>query len=183
MLRMFRDGPLSRRPPEEIRYGTGKSALGQVLVALSDKGIVSIVVRSNRAQLAGEIRERFPKARLVHDEKRCAPTVTKVLKYMAAPFGRFPLRLDMRGTELQKRVWEEVRKVPFGATSSYSQIAEAIGAPKAIRAVASACSRCLHAFAVPCHRVLHKGGDARDANGKRRLAWVKYEAKLAKNRR
>src|SRR6185436_4413241 len=59
MLRMYRDGPLSRRPPEEIRYGTGKSALGQVLVALSDKGIVSIVVRSDRARLAGEIRERF----------------------------------------------------------------------------------------------------------------------------
>jgi AraC family transcriptional regulator, regulatory protein of adaptative response / methylated-DNA-[protein]-cysteine methyltransferase len=176
---MFRDGPLSRRPPEELRFGTGKCALGHVLVALSDKGIVSIVVRSSKAQLAGELRERFPKAALVHDEKGCAATVAKVLKYIAAPFKPFSLPLDYRGTELQKRVWEEVRKVPFGTTSSYSKIAEAIGAPKAIRAVASSCSRCMHAFAVPCHRVLHKGGDARDANGKRRLAWVNYEAKLA----
>ena len=175
---MFRDGPLSRRPSEKIRYGTGRCALGHVLVALSDKGIVSIVVRVRKAQLAGEIRERFPKAELVHDEKGCAPAVAKVLKYIAAPFKPFSLPMDMRGTELQKRVWEEVRRIPFGGTSSYSKIAEAIGAPKAIRAVASSCSRCMHAFAVPCHRVLHKGGDARDANGRRRLAWVNYEAKL-----
>ena len=179
---MFRDGPLSRRPPEKIRYGTGKCALGHLLVALSDKGIVSIIVRSGRTQLVDELRERFPKAELVADEKGCASKVAKVLKYIAAPFKPLSLPLDLRGTELQKRVWEEVRRIPFGSTSSYSKIAEAIGAPKAIRAVASSCSRCMHAFAVPCHRVLHKGGDARDANGKRRLAWVNYEAKLlAKN--
>jgi AraC family transcriptional regulator of adaptative response/methylated-DNA-[protein]-cysteine methyltransferase len=179
---MFRDGPLRRRPPEEIRYGTGKCALGHVLVAEGGQGIVSIVIRGSKAQLAGEVRERFPKAALLHDEKGCAGTVAKVLKYIAAPFRPFPLALDFRGTELQKRVWEEVRRIPFGATSSYSRIAEAIGAPKAIRAVASSCSRCMHAFAVPCHRVLHKGGEARDAGGGRRLSWVAYEAKLAAKR-
>jgi AraC family transcriptional regulator of adaptative response/methylated-DNA-[protein]-cysteine methyltransferase len=179
---MFRDGPLSRRPPEEIRYGTGRCALGHVLVAESEKGIVSIIVRGKKADLAGEIRERFPKAGLIHDERGCAPTVAKVLKYIAAPFKPFALPLDYRGTDLQQRVWEEVRRIPFGETSSYSKIAEAIGAPKAIRAVASSCSRCMHAFAVPCHRVLHKGGDARDENGKRRLAWVAYEAKLLAGR-
>jgi len=176
---VFRDGPLSRRPPEEIRYGTGKCALGRVLVALSDKGIVSIMIRQQAAQLAGDLKARFPKAELVQDEKGCAPVVARVLEYIAAPAGRFALPLDVRGTELQKRVWNEVRKIPLGGSSTYTKIAAAIGAPKAIRAVASSCSRSCFAFAVPCHRVLHKA-----ASGKagRQYRWVAYEAKLLARR-
>jgi AraC family transcriptional regulator of adaptative response/methylated-DNA-[protein]-cysteine methyltransferase len=176
---MFRDGPLSRRPREEIRYGTGTSAVGPVLVALSDKGIVTIMVREKPAQLIRDIQARFPKADLRRDEKGCAATVAKVLRYIAAPVGRFKLPLDIRGTELQQRVWQEVRKIPFGQTSSYSRIAEAIGHPKAIRAVAQSCSRSWFAFAVPCHRVLHKGGaspgNRRDG---RQYRWVDYEDNL-----
>ena len=106
-----------------------------------------------------------------------------MVKYIAAPFTRFKLPLHIRGTELQQRVWNEVRKIPFGATSTYSKIAEAIGAPKAIRAVANSCSRSWFAFAVPCHRVLHKGGaspgNRRDG---RQYRWVDYEAKLLAKR-
>jgi AraC family transcriptional regulator of adaptative response/methylated-DNA-[protein]-cysteine methyltransferase len=176
---MFRDGPLSRRPPEEIRYGTGKSAVGPVLVASSDKGVVTIMVREKQAQLIRDVQTRFPKAHLIRDEKGCAPVVAKVVKYIAAPFPRFALPLDIRGTDLQKRVWNEVRRIPFGQTSTYSKIAEAIDAPKAIRAVANSCSRSGFAFAVPCHRVLHKGG-ASSVNRRdgRQYRWVAYEAKL-----
>lgn len=180
---MFRDGPLRRRPPEEIRYGTGKSAVGPVLVASSDKGIVTIMVRANQAQLIRDIEARFPKAELIRDEKGCAPVVARVVKYIAAPFRRFRLRLDIRGTELQQRVWREVRKIPFGGTSTYSKIAETIGAPKAIRAVAGSCSRSWFAFAIPCHRVLHKGGgtpgNRRDG---RQYSWVDYEDELGVKR-
>jgi AraC family transcriptional regulator of adaptative response/methylated-DNA-[protein]-cysteine methyltransferase len=177
---MFRDGPLIRRPPEEIRYATGRCALGALLVAVSEQGVAAIVIRDRPATLLQEL--DFPKARLIRDEKACKPVLEKVVAFIAAPFGRFPLALDLRGTAFQKAVWNEVRRIPIGTGSSYTQIAEAIGAPKAIRAVASACSRCMHAFAVPCHRVLHKGGDARDEGGKRRLAWVAYEAKLLSQR-
>ena len=176
---MFRDGPLSRRPAEIIRYGTGKSAVGPVLVASSDKGIVTIMVRAKQTQLIRDIRERFPKADLIRDEKGCAPAVSKVVGYIAAPFGRFQPPLDVRGTELQQRVWSEVRKIPFGRTSTYSTIAEAIGAPKAIRAVANSCSRSWFAFAVPCHRVLHKGGASpENRRDGRQYRWVDYEARL-----
>jgi AraC family transcriptional regulator of adaptative response/methylated-DNA-[protein]-cysteine methyltransferase len=176
---MFRDGPLSRRPPEEIRYGTGKCALGYVLVALSDNGIVTIMIRDKAERLPQDLRPRFPKATLLHDEKACGAVVAKVVRYIAAPVGRFKLPLDIRGTELQQRVWHEVRKIPFGRTSTYSKIAEAIGAPKAIRAVANSCSRSWFAFAVPCHRVLHKGGASpgRRRDG-RQYRWVDYEAKV-----
>jgi len=169
---MFRDGPLTRRAPETIRYGTGRCALGALLVALSDKGIVTIMVRDTRSRLIQDLEARFPNAKFVPG---CKATVGKVAKYIAAPFRPFPLRLDIRGTDLQQRVWSEVRKIPFGETSTYSKIAEAIGAPKAIRAVASSCSRSWFAFAVPCHRVLHTG---RPREG-RQYDWVEYEAKLA----
>src|SRR6185295_13347826 len=109
---MFRDGPLSRRPREEIRYGTGKSAVGPVLVAASDKGIVTIMVLEKQDQLIRDIRARFPKADVQRDEKGCAAIVAKVVKYIAAPVGRFKPPLDIRGTELQQRVWREVRKIP-----------------------------------------------------------------------
>ena len=176
---MFRDGPLSRRAPETIRYGTGRCALGALLVAWSERGIVSIMVRETQSRLIRDLGTRFPKATLVRDEKSGKATVDKVARYIAAPFRPFPLLLDIRGTDLQQRVWSEVRKIPFGATSTYSKIAEAIGAPKAIRAVANACSRSWFAFAIPCHRVLHKGGaspgNRRDG---RQYRWVDYEDNL-----
>jgi AraC family transcriptional regulator of adaptative response/methylated-DNA-[protein]-cysteine methyltransferase len=137
------------------------------------------MVREKQAQLLRDVQARFPKANLIRDEKGCSATVAKVVRYIAAPIGRFKLPLDIRGTGLQRRVWDEVRKIPFGQTSTYSKIAEAIGAPKAIRAVANSCSRSWFAFAVPCHRVLHKGGaspgNRRDG---RQYRWVEYEDNL-----
>lgn len=179
---MFRDGPLTRRAPETIRYGTGRCALGALLVASSDRGIVSIMVRDAPSALIRDLGKRFPKARLVRDEKGTRSTVAKVARYIAAPFGPFTLPLDIRGTELQQRVWNEVRKIPFGRTSTYSEIAKAIGNPKAIRAVASSCSRSWFAFAVPCHRVLHTGAKPGRGREGRQYDWVDYEASLAAKR-
>ena len=180
---MFRDGPLTRRAPETIRYGTGRCALGPLLVASSERGIVSIMVRDTPTRAIRDLGARFPKANLVRDEKGSKATVAKVARYIAAPLRPFPLPLDIRGTDLQQRVWSEVRKIPFGQTSTYTKIAEAIGAPKAIRAVAQSCSRSWFAFAVPCHRVLHKGGaTAQNRRDGRQYDWVDYEAKLARKR-
>jgi AraC family transcriptional regulator, regulatory protein of adaptative response / methylated-DNA-[protein]-cysteine methyltransferase len=177
---MFRDGPLTRRAPETIRYGTGRCALGALLVASSEGGIVSIMVRDTPTRAIRDLGARFPRASLVRDEKGSKATVAKVAKYIAAPFRPFALPLDIRGTDLQQRVWNEVRKIPFGETSTYSKIADAIGAPKAIRAVAQSCSRSWFAFAIPCHRVLHKGGDtAQHRRDGPQYDWVDYEAKLA----
>jgi len=180
-LRRFDDGPLRARPPEEIRYATGICALGLLLVATSDEGIVTIMIRKKAALLLPELQERFPKASLLHDEKGLRPVVAKVIRYVAAPVVPFDLPLDVRGTEFQQRVWREVRKIPFGQTSSYSKIAEAIGTPKAVRAVGSSCTHNWLAFAVPCHRVLHKHG-ANPAAERRpdsiQYRWVDYEAGL-----
>ena len=180
---MFRDGPLSRRAPETIRYGTGRCPLGALLVASSEKGIVTIMVRETQSALVRDLTARFAKASLARDEKGMKTTVAKVAKYIAAPFRPFALPLDIRGTALQQAVWSEVRKIPFGQTSTYTAIAAAIGHPKAIRAVAQSCSRSWFAFAVPCHRVLHKGGaTAQNRRDGRQYRWVDYEAKLAARR-
>jgi len=178
---MYRDGPLRRRPPEEIRYGIGKCPLGALLVASGAKGIVSIIVRDEGVRLIQELNRRFPKAELVRDERGMRAVVSRVAKYIAAPVRRFELALDLRGTVLQQRVWNEVRKIPFGATSTYAKVAAAIGAPKAIRAVAQSCSRSWFAFAIPCHRVLHTGGKRRNEGVQYR--WADYEAKLAARRK
>ena len=180
-LRWFDDGPLRARPPEDIRYALGKCALGFLLVASSDEGIVTIMIRKKAALLLPELQERFPKASLVHDEKGLRSVVAKVVRYVATPVAPFDLPLDIRGTAFQQSVWREVRKIPFGQTSTYSKIAEAIGAPKAVRAVGSSCTHNWLAFAVPCHRVLHKHG-ANPAAERRpdsiQYRWVDYEAGL-----
>lgn len=175
---MFRDGPLRRRVPETLLYATGRCALGALLVAWSGKGIAAIMVRDSASALARDLAARFPKANVVRDEKRGEATVAKVARYIAAPFRPFPWRLDLRGTELQQRVWSEVRRIPFGETSTYASIAAAIGKPKAIRAVAQSCSRSRLAFAVPCHRVLHTGAKPGSRRQGRQYEWVAYEAKL-----
>jgi AraC family transcriptional regulator of adaptative response/methylated-DNA-[protein]-cysteine methyltransferase len=179
---VFRDGPLRIRPPEEITYGTGKCALGAILVASSTKGIVTIMIRKKAAELLRDLQPRFPKAILIRDEKACKATVAKAVRYIAAPIGVFDLPLDIRGTPFQQHVWREVRKIPFGETSTYSAIADAVGAPKAVRAVGSTCTHNWWAFAVPCHRVLHKSAaspERRNQPGTIQYRWVDYEAGLA----
>ena len=98
---MFRDGPLTRREPETIRYATGRCALGALLVASSERGIVSIMVRDTPARAIRDLGARLPKASLVRDEKGSKAAVAKVARYIAAPFRPFALPLDIRGTELQ----------------------------------------------------------------------------------
>ena len=95
----FRDGPLTRRAPETIRYGTGRCVLGALLVASSVRGIVSIMVRDTRSRMIRDLGARFPKANLVRDEKGSKATVARVARYIAAPFRPFALRLDIRGTD------------------------------------------------------------------------------------
>ena len=88
---MFRDGPLTRRAPETIRYGMGRCALGALLVASSERGIVSIMVRETQSRLIRDLGTRFPRANLVRDEKGSKATVAKVARYIAAPVRPEPL--------------------------------------------------------------------------------------------
>jgi AraC family transcriptional regulator of adaptative response/methylated-DNA-[protein]-cysteine methyltransferase len=176
-MRMRYDGPLTFKRPEDITFGTARSSLGPVLVASSTKGIVSILLGRKTLELIRNLRERFPKANLIRNEREAKAVLSRVLSYIEAPLEAFDLPLDLRGTPFQKRVWEEVRKIPIGETSTYSRIAERIDAPKAIRAVANTCAANGFAFAVPCHRVLHKDGTGYGSSRGRQDRFLKHEAK------
>ena len=88
-----------------------------------------------------------------------AATVREVVEFLEEPKAALALPLDLRGTAFQRRVWEALVAIPFGETRTYGQMAEAIGAPKAVRAVARACAQNHVSLAVPCHRVVGKDGD------------------------
>ncbi|WP_199544420.1 bifunctional DNA-binding transcriptional regulator/O6-methylguanine-DNA methyltransferase Ada [Paraburkholderia kururiensis] len=141
-----------------VRYASAPTALGYVLVAATDKGICRIAFGDEPAALADELRAEFSNARLAEDAVRIAPFIARVEAYLDGEQERVELPLDIAATAFQQRVWDALQRIPYGETRSYSQIAEVVGAPRAVRAVASACASNPVALAIPCHRVVQKGG-------------------------
>jgi AraC family transcriptional regulator of adaptative response/methylated-DNA-[protein]-cysteine methyltransferase len=141
-----------------VHYASAPTSLGLVLVAATDKGICKITFGDDRAPLVDELRKEFASAELIDDPARLAPFVEQIDAYLRGKRQRFDLPLDIAATAFQQRVWEALRRIPYGETRSYSQIAEAVGSPHAVRAVASACASNPVALAIPCHRVVQKGG-------------------------
>ena len=148
----------AEKPREEIVFGLGESSLGHVLIATSARGVVTASIGRDPDRLIEELEERFPKARLVQEDRDCARPLALVIEAIEKPGRPLELPLDLRGTAFQVLVWNAVRKVTTGQTSTYSEIAAAIGKPKAIRAVGTACANSSMALLVPCHRILHKDG-------------------------
>jgi AraC family transcriptional regulator of adaptative response/methylated-DNA-[protein]-cysteine methyltransferase len=143
---------------EDIRFAVGQSSLGAILVASSDKGVASILIGDDPDELVRDLQDRFPKARLVGGDKEYESMVVRVVSFVEAPRIGLNLPLDVRGTAFQRRVWQALQDIPVGQTSSYSEIARKIGAPKAVRAVAGACAANNIAVAIPCHRVVRNDG-------------------------
>lgn len=141
-----------------IRFAFGDSTLGAVLVAASERGICSISLGDQRQELQEDLQKRFPNAELVCADKEFARTVAAVVGLVEAPNGSFNLPLDIRGTAFQQKVWQALQKIPAGETMSYTELARRIGAPKAVRAAASACASNKLAIAIPCHRVVGASG-------------------------
>lgn len=141
-----------------LRFAVTRCSLGYVLVAASDKGIAAIDLGQDRNALVMSFEKRFPHANLVSRAKDFDKLVTKVVNFVEQPDGALDLPLDIRGTAFQQRVWNELQKLDPGTTASYSDIAKQIGAPKAVRAVASAIAANVLAIAIPCHRVVRADG-------------------------
>ncbi|MBI1406716.1 MAG: bifunctional DNA-binding transcriptional regulator/O6-methylguanine-DNA methyltransferase Ada [Caulobacter sp.] len=142
----------------EIRFAVGQSSLGAILVARSDKGVCAILMDDDPAVLVRDLQDRFPKATLIGDDAGFADLVARVVGLVERPGVGADLPLDVRGTAFQQRVWQALRQIPAGTTATYRDIAEAIGQPKAVRAVAGACAANALAIAIPCHRVVRNDG-------------------------
>ena len=142
----------------ELRFAVGQCSLGAILVATSAKGITAILLGDDPQKLVHDLADRFPKAKLIGADRAFEDMMAKVVGLVEAPETGLGLPLDARGTAFQYRVWQALCEIPVGATATYSEIAEKIGMPKAVRAVAAACAANKIAVAIPCHRVVRNDG-------------------------
>ena len=146
---------------EVLTFAVGQCSLGAILVASSARGVAAILLGDDPERLVRDLEDRFPRARLVGGDAAYERLVAQVVGCVEAPARGLALPLDVRGTAFQQRVWLALRQIPAGATETYSGIAQKIGAPRSVRAVAGACAANAHAVAIPCHRVVrHDGGDS-----------------------
>jgi AraC family transcriptional regulator of adaptative response/methylated-DNA-[protein]-cysteine methyltransferase len=143
---------------DEIRFAMTPSSLGLVLVAVGDRGIRAVLIGDDAAALRDDLGQRFPGATLQHAEAALASVLRQVVEGIENPAREHDLVFDIRGTDFQRRVWAALRAIPAGETRSYTQIAEAIGAPTSVRAVAAACAANPIAVLIPCHRVVRGDG-------------------------
>ena len=141
-----------------IRFAIGECSLGSILVAATDIGICAITLGEEPEALAYELQDLFPRAELIGGDSEFESWVAAVVGLVEAPGIGLNLPLDVRGTAFQQRVWQALRDIPAGSTASYTEIAQRLDMPKAVRAVAGACAANTLAVAIPCHRVVRSDG-------------------------
>ena len=142
-----------------LSYATGECALGRVLVARSVNGVCAILIGADHDELEADLAACFPQATLVANEAVVHDDLAKVIRFVNKPAEGFHLTLDMRGTPLQRRVWEKLRAIPVGRTVTYMELARWMSPLVSARVVACACAANPIALAIPCHRIVRSDGD------------------------
>jgi AraC family transcriptional regulator of adaptative response/methylated-DNA-[protein]-cysteine methyltransferase len=143
----------------EIHYTIVSSPLGRLLVGATARGISALYLGKEDARLETALRKEYPRAEIHHNRNGLQNWVGKILEHLRGHEPHLDLPTDVQATAFQRRVWEELRKIPYGTTKTYSQVARAIGNPTAIRAVARACATNPVSVVVPCHRVVREDGN------------------------
>lgn len=141
-----------------IRFAAGECWLGSILVAATDVGVCAISIGDDPAVLVRELQDRFSNATLIGAEATFEEWVARVVGFVRRPSAGLHLPLDIQGTAFQQRVWQALCRIPCGQTRSYTRVARDLGAPNAVRAVATACAANPLAVAIPCHRVVRTDG-------------------------
>ena len=151
--------PALEAPRETLRVTIAPCSLGLALVACSAAGVRALLLGDDPQALRDDLARRFPRADLLEGDAGDA-VVRAALRALESPddVSTRTLKLDPAGTVFQKRVWEALRRIPAGATATYTDIAQQLGAPTASRAVAQACAANALAVLVPCHRVIRHDG-------------------------
>jgi AraC family transcriptional regulator of adaptative response/methylated-DNA-[protein]-cysteine methyltransferase len=142
-----------------IRYGSHASPFGDCFVATTDKGICALSFPSadEVAEIIEELRQEWPNAALLEDAKQAKAVVARIFR-PALDGSAPPLKVVVKGTNFQVKVWEALVRIPTGCAASYEEIAAEVGSPKAVRAVGNAVANNPVAFLIPCHRVIRKTG-------------------------
>src|ERR1700704_3057817 len=143
-----------------IIYTIAACPLGRVLVAATERGVCSVALGDSDSELTTSLFAEYPGASIDSRDTVLSPSLnvwlSKVLEHLNGKSPRIDLPLDIQATAFQWRVWEELQRIPLGATRSYQEIANAVGKPKAVRAVAGACAGNHVALVIPCHRVIRE---------------------------
>jgi AraC family transcriptional regulator of adaptative response/methylated-DNA-[protein]-cysteine methyltransferase len=150
----FREGGLG----EDIRYTSLETPRGVVVVACTSRGVCDVRIGSDEDELIADMSSQFPRATVRRDDEGLVQVAQALARGIDGHETVAKLPLDVEGTAFQIRVWEALRKIPAGETRSYAEVANDIGMPSAVRAVASACGANRTAILIPCHRVRRSDG-------------------------
>lgn len=141
-----------------LAYTISDSPLGRLLVAATQRGISAVYLGDSDARLKAALKQEYPRAHIQEDKSGLGIWVRQILDHLAGREPHLDLPLDIQATAFQRRVWEELRRIPYGTTKTYTEVARAIGHPSAVRAVARACALNPVSVVVPCHRVVREDG-------------------------
>lgn len=141
-----------------IAYATAACPLGRLLVAATGRGVCAVKLGDTDAELESDLRQEYPAAELRPESDALEESVGALLRHLEGAQLVLDLPLDIRATAFQRRVWEHLRAIPYGHTSSYQQVAQALGQLGGARAVGQACATNPVPLLVPCHRVIRKNG-------------------------
>jgi AraC family transcriptional regulator of adaptative response/methylated-DNA-[protein]-cysteine methyltransferase len=142
----------------KIGYTVAKSTLGRVLVAATERGVSAVYLGDAASALIAELRKEYPRAEIAPARDSYQKWVREIVQRTEGQEPRLELPLDLQATAFQRRVWQELQRIPRGRTRTYSQVARSLGQPKAVRAVARACATNPVSIVVPCHRVIREDG-------------------------
>ena len=142
----------------KITYAFADSPLGRLLVAQTERGICAVNLGETDDELEKLLADEYPHAGLRRDESGLGEVIEQLVNHLKGNRRQLDLPLDVQATTFQLRVWEELRRIPYGQTRSYREVAMSLGQPTATRAVARACATNPVALVTPCHRVVREDG-------------------------
>ena len=147
-----------QQTPPPLHVAIAQTSLGSMLIAQTEKGICDIVWGQNASELMKQFQEKFPTAVMHPQDQSFEHTVAQIVGLVEHSTQPSSLHLHIQGTAFEQKVWEALKNIPVGQTRTYAQVAQSIGMPKAVRAVANACAANRLALVVPCHRVVRSDG-------------------------
>jgi AraC family transcriptional regulator of adaptative response/methylated-DNA-[protein]-cysteine methyltransferase len=145
-------------PGAQVRFATAACRLGRLLVAGTRRGICAVCLGDSDAKMLAALRKELPAADIRGENPRLRKWLAAILRHLDGQMPHLGLPLDIQATAFQRKVWEELRRIPYGTTRSYREVARRIGRPRAARAVARACASNPAALVIPCHRVVRSNG-------------------------
>jgi len=144
-----------------VRYSIATCPLGRLLVAATSRGLCAVFMGDSDTIVESALSKEYPHAALHRTNSGLQKWITPIINYFDGREVSLNLPLDIQASTFQRRVWKEIQSIPYGSTSTYSEIASELGQPSAARAVAKACATNPVSLVIPCHRVVGKNGDLR----------------------